>query len=570
MKIVKIAATALLSTLIALACGPVESQLQTEPGIAQQQTMENPTVPGMWGTTSTSDPTSIQWPPHWYGVRDLRAQWWKILADSPDTWQFENHAKGEPPGNTYFLWRYHKPVPSGTKILIEGDFPHARMMNFQVCAPWSPELPSIGDGTGIPEIALLDEDIVPDPGHTNPFLPGADRNASKRHYHITFELRDGNPVALNGAAAIPPYRAPGNLRYGCTQSGKNGDRGPFIWMRIFLPDHYEPYGQVATPVIRIQFPGQQPQLAPITREVELNMTQVPQRYSIRENPAIEEGRSRKEQESLDALKQWARASLAQAGKPGDFVPKVAQVFTHSDGTLKLIKSFGTPLFIGWLRNADDPDHCRTTLLQAYRHLYGMSPKLPPPANDEHTSGHNVHITYLYSAATLKPGRVLVFRGKAPKTPRTLAGNPIMESSEQLRYWGITLQTGSPIKLIPVIDIIDENIVIDAQGNYTIAIGAESDRPANAYPENGITWFPWPIGDSLAVNVRVMSTSTQTWQHAPQRITWEDSDYCDLNKFPYAVKHRMGDYHFEGRYLLKEQVERWTQAGSPPYQLPAQW
>ncbi|MDY7012650.1 MAG: hypothetical protein SVX43_03440 [Cyanobacteriota bacterium] len=568
MKIPKWAAIALLLATIILACNLTRAQ-QVNQNPTQQPPMQVQAVPGMWGTTPTDDPASIEWPDHWYGAKNLRAQWWKIFAESPSSWQFENHSKGEPPGNTYFLWRYDKPVPEGTKILIEGDFPHARMMNFQVCAPWSPELPSIGDGTGIPEISLLDEDIVPDPGHTNPYLPGADRSATKRHYHVTFELRDGNPVAFNPQAAIPPYRAQGNLRYGCTRSGKGGDRGPLIWMRMFLPDGYDPYGQVEPPVIRLQFPGREPVLAPISREVELNIARVPQPYSVRQNPALENGRSLKEQESLEALKEWAIEGLAKAGEPGTFVPGVARMFTHPDGTLKLIKSFGTPLFIGWLRRYDEPDRCHE-LLRIYHYLYGMNPYLPPPANDEHTSGHNIYNTYLYSAVTLRPGRVLVFRGKAPKTPRTLSGETVMGSSEQLRYWGMTLQTGDPMKLTPVVDIVDEQVVLDANGYYAIVISSVQDRPANARPENGITWFPWPVGDSLALNLRVMSTHAKTWKYAPQLITWEDGNYCEPEKYLHAAKQRMGEYYFNGRYMLREQVEALGRIGRPPYAIPPQW
>ncbi len=74
-------------------------------------------VPGRWGTTNTAHPDSIKWfdqsnpyrfgehQIYWVGERNLRAQWFKILTESPQAWQasgFVNHARGEAPGNTSF------------------------------------------------------------------------------------------------------------------------------------------------------------------------------------------------------------------------------------------------------------------------------------------------------------------------------------------------------------------------------------------------------------------------------------------------------------------------------------
>ena len=108
--------------------------------------------------------------------------------------------------------------------MLEGDFPHARMMNFEICAPWQDYLPYRGDGTGIPEISFLDEDIVPDPGHANPFRDNADRTVPKRHFHVTFELKDGNPYALNGAAVSSPRKP--SLRLHSKRKGWRAWTGP--------------------------------------------------------------------------------------------------------------------------------------------------------------------------------------------------------------------------------------------------------------------------------------------------------------------------------------------------------
>src|SRR5262249_38962957 len=148
--------------------------------------------------------------------------------------------------------------------------------------PYDPNFVDWRTSEGAPEIALLDEDIDPDPGNVNPFVAGADRNAKRRHYHVSFELSEGQPVELNPKAGIPPYRARGNSRmigvYSSRDPGTGplqlggtpGTHGPQIWMRIYAPDHYEPTGGVALPTIRIQRPGSEPELAPPIQELWYN------------------------------------------------------------------------------------------------------------------------------------------------------------------------------------------------------------------------------------------------------------------------------------------------------------
>jgi len=562
--------------LFIVACGGRANRPTAAQSTFTPSTPEPGKVPGQWGTTGTSRVEQIDFPIEprqigdqkiqWVGEKNLRAQWFKILAASPEAWKnsgYINHAKGEPPDNTYYLWRYDKPLPEGTRILIEGDFPHARLLSFQVCAPWNNKALVSSDGVGLPEIHLLDEDIVPDLGSVNPFLPGADRTTTQRHFHITFELRDGDPVALNPQAAVPPYRAPGNLRFGCTGMAEPGSNfgaakthGPVVYVRMYLPDNYDPFGGVEPPVLRLQLPGQDPVLAPVSRAMPINLRQFVQNYSLEQNPALANGLSVKEQEANEAIRQYARNGIAKGGTPGTFVSQIHQVFDNPDSTLRLYKDFQTAYLMSYFKDyMSDPTGCRTTLPNRYRAAFGqMGPNVSPPGNDEHTSDHHIFNTYLVGAANVGAGQLLVFHGKAPNTPHTLKGNPTMEPSDQLRYWNITLQTGTPTRLTPVVNITDEETVVDQNGYYTIVIGREEDRPANATTENGITWRTWSASSVLGINIRIASTSAQTWEHAPQLITWNEGDYCTPGKNPNAVRARMDEYYIEGRYLSKQAVE----------------
>src|SRR5690348_3565982 len=74
------------------------------------------------------------------------------------------------------------PVPLGGAIELKGQFPHARYMSLQT---YSTTLQTATN--------LRDDQINPDPGSTNPFRVGADRNAAKRDY--TVRIVGGKPPA---------------------------------------------------------------------------------------------------------------------------------------------------------------------------------------------------------------------------------------------------------------------------------------------------------------------------------------------------------------------------------------
>ncbi len=293
--------------------------------IARLDSAASGIVLGQWGIADTSDPTTIDWPGTWYGEHNLRAQWFKILAKKPTEWNYLDHVKGEPQVSTYYVYKFKDPLPAGTKLLFEGDFPHCRMFDIQVGPPWSHEQPAIGDGSGIPEVPILDQDIEPDPGHVNPFRPGADRNAPNRHYHVTYELRDGNAVDWNPSAMRPPYRRPGNLRYGGRRAGNKGDidRGPYIFIRVYMPDHLEPFAGVEPPVLGVQLPGEEPELAPVCQAMELNLQDLLPPYELEDNPALADGTSVKENEANQELRNRAQFDLDKPVLPATISPSSA-------------------------------------------------------------------------------------------------------------------------------------------------------------------------------------------------------------------------------------------------------
>lgn len=128
----------------------------------------------------------------------------------------------------------------------------------------------------------------------------------------------------------------------------------------------------------------------------------------------------------------------------------------------------------------------------------------------------------------------------------------MEASTQLRYWSICLYVGRPV--VTTTDcLMDENVVRDSAGYYTIVISSEKDRPSNARSECGITWLPLKAGGE-GITWRMMSTSAKVWEHAPQQIQWKKGDYASETYNPNAIKDAMGDYAPVGRYMTRADAE----------------
>lgn len=502
-------------------------------------------------------PATELWPAQWTGAKQLGCQWHRrALAHDPKDWQPRQGAGyGEDTHVSYFHWGYPSPLPEGTKIHLEGEFPHARYMNLQVSPPWHAEHRAWRGGRGAPLIALLDEDIEPDPGHTNPFRPGADRNADKRRYHVTFELRSGHPLALNPQAAVPPYRAAGNTRIGGHRSGRNGEYGPYIEFRLYAPDRFEPYGGVALPVVRIELPGAAPMLAPPIGDIyfrdNLDPTYWVSPYRWEDNPCGSDGWSVKDREQSAKRQRFVDDVLADVAPPHRIDPRAASR-RLPQGDLLQVKAFGIAHYACTF--SYPLAQARAICPQRDWDYFRRGPHAAPPGNDEHTNGWDLANSYIFSFASLREGELLVFQGRAARTPRTIKGAARMPVSADLRYWSLCLTAGAPA--VTTLDcLLDENVARDRDERYTIVIGTEADRPANAHRDCGITWMPWRVGGA-AVHWRFKSTTAETWVHAPQRVAWARGDYAAADFDVRALPETMGEYFPQGRYLSKAAVAAW--------------
>src|SRR3954453_19454026 len=79
------------------------------------------------------------------------------------------------PDSSAQYWSAHYTAEPGTRIRIDGIFPYARYTSWNV---YDPILR--------PFAKKSDYELTPDPGSSNPFLPGADRTTpvEQRHYTL--------------------------------------------------------------------------------------------------------------------------------------------------------------------------------------------------------------------------------------------------------------------------------------------------------------------------------------------------------------------------------------------------
>ena len=160
---------------------------------------------------------------------------------------------------------------------------------------------------------------------------------------------------------------------------------------------------------------------------------------------------------------------------------------------------------------------------------------------------NLDNQYIRSIINRKHGKVLIVRGKAPTTPKTYFKTSFTEE-EDLRYW--SLCSNQSFVNTRVNDCLyDEEIPIDKNGFYTIAISREEDRPRNAINECGIAWLPMADdGDGMfdddvtIIQFRHLLPSDK-FEHSIQKVKRQDQ-----------LEEIMGPYMPKARYLMPNQVE----------------
>jgi hypothetical protein len=416
---------------------------------------------------------------------DPREQWVRRPAETLD--RNRGYRGSFPDPNCTYLLIPQLLAPFGSQVVVEGSFPYARFFDLQMTPsldPYSYRYDAVGVGV----------DIDPLPGSTNPFRVGARRDAQRRDYRVTFDMRVGDPVALNPAFRPPNFRGRGNNRiggailfrgaWGLPRSG--GDkRGPFqageLWGRYYrIDDGVDPDGGVPLPRVHCMLPDGR-------------------RFWIQADQSVFQRRV--DQRVFPKVSAPAPDRAHREGPDYGWL-KQAGIFRSI--------AAGIAANTGWA----GAEYVR--LLD--KGVAGRGSDLPPPNNYEQSATSATYIDYLVRGMSCERDHVVVLTGKLPTFPDTARGGPM--TAAQMRYWSIVgyavaegwdfLDSLKPNAIFGAATHVvrDDEIVLDRQRNYVIALSRPNDRPANATANNGVTWRDWGPAGKISWTLRWLTVGPE--------------------------------------------------------------
>jgi hypothetical protein len=359
-------------------------------------------------------------------------------------------------------------IPAGGKIVVHGRFPHSRFFSFTITSP-----------LGVLHSYLYDVNIKPDKGSTNPFLPGANRNATQRSYTVTI---------VDQADPGPGHEQPNTVYAGV--AGQPAGQAFTIAVRTYLPDKGRDFtGGAGAPIVTyVAADG-----TTSTRQAACAALQTKPGASnlVNVNPILFP------ESKIQQL-------LALSSSPEHPATKPAAWY----------KYFGP----SWLLA---PYYAGTS-------DQGMISSLPLTATG---LGANPANGYVFTWLDRRFGpnhnghNIVVLHGKLPTTPATYAGGGRVRAGTQLRYWSLCNNEGLTSGKTTGPCLADEEIPINAQRDYTIVVSLPQDRPKNAGDRCGVAWMNWGTTgdgytrrDSTLLIVRNLSTTAHpAFKSAVQNI-----------------------------------------------------
>jgi len=393
--------------------------------------------------------------------------------------------------SSYWIARFE--LTPGATLTIRARFPFCRYMSYAVYRP-----DPLGSFTATGE-TIVDNRIEPDPGSLNPFVPGTPRLGVNREYAVHFLAEE--------APEQKEDRKPNTLY--------TGTKGLVqICYRVYVPDiNLDGSGGVGLPTYEAE-------LADGTR---LSAEEVKEKLNRPLSEGLKSGMT---------VEQWRKLCNAPDNDPGldpasipARNPPVVERYFNNEYN-----------FIGVFK----PPEAKAKLSQEVTTGFGGDPLT----------------LYMFSWVSRAFGEVLILRGKMPKFPDTFAGRggkglETMTDWES-RYWSLVICEAPPSGLSND-GVADMQVPLDADGNFTIVISREEDRPANATEENGVAWMAWsPRGEGIddssnrpdfGLLVFRYMYSNPEWEHNPQKIT-----------VPGTEADVMGPYYPRGEYMDKATIE----------------
>ena len=296
------------------------------------------------------------------------------------------------------------------------------------------------DETGQPVDRINDLMMEPDAGSTNPFRPNARRDTPQRGYQV--RLRE---AALSAGTRVDDATRPANTLFAPVGAAVQ------LWYRVYVPDQgADARGSVSLPVPVLQLAdGRQLEGDAACNEI-----------------AVKEGALRDVRVPAEALKSvLSQLGATTAYHPAQNPPRWNAFFNAPLSATNLL--IGTPY-----------EAVRAGLDTMRRGGFYST----------------LDNTYMSAYVDQRLGELLVIKAKAPTTPRTFAGNAVMQPA-QLRYWSLCKYRSLADTAVDSC-LYDEQVPVAADGSYTIVVSAPGRRPANATTQCGVAWLDWGVGDGM--------------------------------------------------------------------------
>ncbi len=386
-------------------------------------------------------------------------------------------------GSTYFVGQYL--LPAGATLTFRGRFPHERYFSYTI-------FKSLLGGQIGPGDHLSDEDIVPDRGSVNPFVPPTPRTAKRRNYtlHVV-----GGPVPTRRAtntvytgSTDPAARVGMSIRNYLADKGLDGTGGVGLpKLTLTLADGTVLAGKAACA-----------RLDPIKDK------------STATFPA----------------EQW-KSQVAASPDPANF-PAVRRPVWE--------RFWNAGYSAAGVFVTDPAERAR----------------LFPPT-DEGGFQSNPDTRYMTLPVSLNFGKVITVSGRLPTVPRTLPRSRTWSPRHwQVRYW--SLCTGSsPVSGRGYDCVFDQQVPLRRHRAYTLVVSRPQDRPRNAKPACGYRWLSFGDGENYpdpaardwvdTLYVRFLRPSP-TFKHGPINVTT-----------PGTEGRVMGPYLPKSRYWSKAAFEK---------------
>ena len=382
-------------------------------------------------------------------------------------------------------WMTQIALPPASTLAFTGDFPHARHLSFNMY-----------DAVGQPLDRLNDFMLKPEAGSTNPFRAGARRDAALRAY--TFHVAEADLHAGTPIAAMDAVRSSNTLL------APKGAKPVRLWMRIYVPDQgTDAKGGVALPVPSLKLAdGSTVSGEALCRQI-----------VVKEGTVLMANLTKGPNQALLQL-----ASATSEHHPAQREPRWFGFYNPAYAVLPYL--YGTrfePL---------------AALLSTQRKGGFFS---------------TLDNTYMAALIDHRFGEVLVLKGRAPRTPATLAGEAVMQSAP-LRYWSLC-QYHSIYDPSVQTCLHDEQVPTDGAGDFTIVISTSANRPANATTKCGVAWMDWgQAGDGMDNPAGGMLV----YRHMLAAEDFKESLF--QTRIPGDEAQVLGPYYPRGRYMRRAAFE----------------